>query len=244
MENPQKRDQLNYYENQVKDYEKQNSLLTRGLNRTYERKADIIIKTLKKINASKILEIGAGSGLMTYFLSNKFEGEIVALDLSKEMLELAKKRINNNNVTYVVGDGVNPDFPLEYFDAIIGVDIIHHLDDPRQAMKNWKKLVKTDGKMVFLETNVYNPINLRNIGVEHEVRSFLNTDKNLKIWAKDAGWEIVDVTPSESYTPAGPFFMVPIYKLIDKISPKIPFWKKLTALWLINATKKQTNTNL
>lgn len=238
MENSQKRDQLTYYDNQVADYEKENGLLKRGLTRAYERKAKIILKELESIKPKKILEIGAGSGLMTYFISELFSEELVALDLSKEMLELAKTRIKNPNVSYIVGDGTKPEFPEGSFDAVIGVDIIHHLEDPRAAMKEWKRLVRPGGKMVFLETNVYNPINLRNIGVEHEVRSFLNTDKNLTLWPKDAGWETVSVTPAPSYTPAGPKFMVPLFNIIDVLSPKIPVWKKLTALWLVSAQKK------
>lgn len=238
MENSQKRDQLTYYDNQVADYEKENGLLKRGLTRAYARKAKIILKELEDIKPKRILEIGAGSGLMTYFVSELFSEELVALDLSKEMLELAKTRIKNPKVSYVVGDGTKPDFTEGSFDAVIGVDIIHHLEDPRAAMREWKRLVRPGGKMVFLETNVYNPINLRNIGVEHEVRSFLNTDKNLALWPKDAGWETVNVTPAPSYTPAGPKLLVPLFNIIDVLSPKIPVWKKLTALWLVSAQKK------
>ena len=237
-ENSQQRDQLAYYDSQVTDYEKNNGLLKRGLTRAYERKAKIILKELEDIQPKKILEIGTGSGLMTYFISKHFSEEVVGLDLSKEMLEMAKSRISNPKISFVVGDGTKPDFVNETFDAVIGVDIIHHLEDPRAAMAEWKKLVRPGGKMVFLETNVYNPINLRNIGVEHEVRSFLNTDKNLTLWTKDGGWETVTVTPAAAYTPAGPKFMVPLYNIIDYISPKIPVWKKLTALWLVSAQKK------
>jgi ubiquinone/menaquinone biosynthesis C-methylase UbiE len=237
MENPQKRDQLKYYANQVADYEKENGILKRGLTRTYDRKAKIILKEIADINPKRILEIGSGSGLMTYFISQLYKEELVALDLSKEMLDLAKARIPNPKVSYVVGDGTTPDFPDGSFDAVIGVDIIHHLEDPRAAMKEWRRLVRPGGKMVFLETNVYNPINMRNIGVEHEVRSFLNTDKNLTLWSKDAGWETVSVTPAPAYTPAGPSFMIAFFHLIDIVSPKIPFWRRMAALWLVSAQK-------
>ena len=240
METSQQRDQLAYYDNQVADYEKDNGLIKRGLTRAYERKAKIILKELADIKPKRILEIGTGSGLMTFFIAKHYKEEIVGLDLSKEMLDLAKSRIADSNVSFVVGDGTKPDFPESSFDAVIGVDIIHHLDDPRAAMKEWKKLVRPGGKMVFLETNVYNPINLRNIGVEHEVRSFLNTDQNLTLWPKDAGWEIVNVSPAPSYTPAGPKLLVPLFNLIDIISPAIPVWKKLTALWLVSAQRSKS----
>lgn len=238
MVSSQKEDQLKYYNRQIQDYEKKGGLLARALNRAYQRKANIILSKLYEPKIGRILEIGAGSGLMTYYLAESYKNEIVALDLSSEMLEVAKGRLDQHNVTCAVGDGTNPEFAEDSFDAVIGVDIIHHLDDPRTAMKNWRRLVREGGQMVFLETNVYNPINLRNIGVEHEVRSFLNTDKNLSLWAHDAGWGGVSAEPAPSFTPAGPSFLVPFFQLIDKVSPHIPYWKYMAALWLLSADKK------
>ena len=140
MSDQHSKDQLSYYDNQTSDYEKR-GMFHRGLSRAYERKARIIYKQLAAIGAKRVLEIGAGSGLMTYFLVNIFDGEYVALDLSAEMLKLAEERIRNEKVQYVVGDGTAPDFDEGYFDAVIGVDIIHHLESPITAFANWKKLV-------------------------------------------------------------------------------------------------------
>tara|TARA_B100000809_G_C15052078_1_gene499282 strand:+ start:360 stop:1070 length:711 start_codon:yes stop_codon:yes gene_type:complete len=236
MSDQHTKDQLEYYDKHTADYEK-GGLLQRGLSRAYERKARIIHEQLVAIGANRVLEIGAGSGLMTYFLVNMFDGEYVALDLSAEMLKVAENRINNDSVKYVIGDGTAPEFEEASFDAIVGVDIIHHIENPITAFANWKGLVRPGGQMIFLETNVYNPLNLRNIGVEHEVRSFLNTDKNLTKWSKEGGWGSVSVTPSPSYTPSGPRLLEPLFDFIDRISVKIPLWNRLTALWLIVNTK-------
>lgn len=236
MSNQHQKDQLDYYDNQTVDYEK-SGFLHRGLSRAYERKARIIHSELVSMGAKKVLEIGAGSGLMTYFLVNMSEYEYVALDLSAEMLKVAESRIDSERVSYVVGDGVTPDFEQGFFDAIIGVDIIHHIENPVSAFANWKELVRPGGKMVFLETNTYNPLNLRNIGVEHEVRSFLNTDKNLLKWSNEAKWDFPSVTPAPSFTPSGPAFLVPLFEFIDRVSVKVPIWNRLAALWLIVNTK-------
>ncbi len=175
--------------------------------------------------------------MVTYYLIQKFSGEYVALDLSSEMIKIAQNRITANNINYIVGDATTSDFEEESFDAIIGVDVIHHLEDPVLAFKQWKKLVREGGKMVFLETNVYNPINIKNIGVEHEVRSFLNTDINLKKWSELAEWRSVSVTPAPAFTPSIHKAFHFIYDLIDKICVRIPLINKITALWLINNTK-------
>lgn len=231
---PHQKSQLSYYGETPLEYEKEG----RGLTRNYRRKADIIRAAVAPLAPSKILEIGAGSGLMTYFFMQSFGGEYTALDLSPEMLKLAEGRIKQKNIRYVCGDGAAPDFPEGYFDAVIGVDIIHHLEDPVSAMSRWKSLARPGGKMCFLETNIYNPINIREIGVEHEVRVFLNTDKNLAKWSKLAGWRAVQVSPAPAYTPGKPEILTPVYDWIDKVSVKIPLWNKLTALWLIDNTNE------
>lgn len=229
------KDQLNYYDGQTADYEKA-GLLHRGLGRAYERKANIIQEKLLEIGAERILEIGAGSGLLTHYLSALVQGEYHALDLSAEMLKIAEARVSKD-VNFLVGDGTAPGLEPAYFDAVVGADIIHHIDQPVTAFANWKDLVRSGGRMIFLETNTYNPLNLRNIGVEHEIRSFLNTDKNLIKWSREAGWDHVSVTPAPSFTPSGPELLAPIFEVIDKFSVHIPLWNKLTALWLINNTK-------
>jgi ubiquinone/menaquinone biosynthesis C-methylase UbiE len=237
MSDQQIKTQLEYYDYQTEDYEK-GRLIKRGLNRASKRKAKIIFKEINKLNATKIIEIGAGSGLVSYYLSQFFKGEIVLLDLSNEMLEMAKNRIKNPKVSFVVGDGTKTEFPDNYFDAVVGVDIIHHLYDPVIAMQEWKRIVKHSGKMVFLETNAYNPLVVRHIGLEHEVRAFLNTDKNLGKWSLEAGWEQVSVKPAPSFTPASPAFLGPFFDIIDFVSVRIPLFKKIAALWFISNTKK------
>lgn len=237
MSNQQIKTQLEYYDNQTEDYEK-SRLIKRGLNRASKRKAKIIFKELSSLNAKRIIEIGAGSGLVSYYLSQFFKGEIVLLDLSAEMLGLAKKRIENPNVSFVVGDGTKTEYSDDYFDAVVGVDIIHHLYDPVAALQEWKRIVKPSGKMVFLETNAYNPLVVRHIGLEYEVRAFLNTDKNLKKWSVDAGWDEVSVIPAASFTPPSPAFLGPIFDIIDFIAVRVPLLKRIAALWLISNTKK------
>lgn len=235
-ESSHKKAQLSYYKNPP-DYEKP-GFFGRGLTRAYKRKADIIRSVILPLaREPKILEVGAGSGLMTYFLTQDFQGEYTALDISREMLKVAEERVESADVRYVCGDGESPDFPEQYFDAVVGADIIHHLESPVAAFSRWKRLVRPGGKMCFLETNIYNPLNLANIGDEHEVRSFLNTDTNLAKWSRAAGWENVSVTPAPAFTPPHPEILGPVYDAVDKLFVRIPVLNKLTALWLIENTR-------
>jgi ubiquinone/menaquinone biosynthesis C-methylase UbiE len=232
---PHQRQQLAYYEQGADDYERA-GFLHRGLTYAYERKAEIIASALRDLQLERTIEVGAGSGLMTYFLCDRLSGRIVAQDLSAEMLAAAKSRISDPRVSYLVGDASAIDSADDSFDAIVGVDVIHHLEDPRGAMLEWRRVARQGARLAFLESNAYNPLNLRNIGVEHEVRSFLNTPANLAAWATEAGWSGVSVRAAPSYTPSGPKVLRPLLNLIDRVGPMVPGFRNLTALWLLTAS--------
>ncbi|GAA4465533.1 hypothetical protein GCM10023093_17900 [Nemorincola caseinilytica] len=230
--------QLKYYENQVDDYEKEGGMLERTTNRGYKRKATIIAATLGPQAQKSVLEVGAGSGLLTYFAVDTLKaGKYRAQDLSQSMVERAGKRVQRPELSFEVSDANHLPHPEGTFDSVFGADIIHHLSDPVQSLTEWRRVTKTGGHICVIESNAYNPLNFRNIGDEHEVRSFLNTDKNLKKWMEEAGWKNVKVVPAPSYTPPGPAFLVPLFTIIDKISPSIPGWRKLTAAWVLSGEK-------
>lgn len=82
----------------------------------------------------KILDLGAGTGLLTSYLHDRYpNGHFTLLDLSEEMLEVARSRMNNDslnndsNFSYIVGDYLKHDFEGT-FDIVISSLSIHHLE--------------------------------------------------------------------------------------------------------------------
>lgn len=90
----QQKAQTSYYGLGSGDYEKKRILLTRELNRASRRKSQIITKELNA-PLNKILEIGAGSGLISFSLTKQLNyKEYTLTDLSSKMLEDAKRRLH------------------------------------------------------------------------------------------------------------------------------------------------------
>jgi tRNA (cmo5U34)-methyltransferase len=75
-----------------------------------------------------ILDIGAGTGLLSALLLQRYpDASLTALDISEEMLKVAKKRFaGNTNVRYIIGDYVTTDLGGRY-DLICSALSIHHL---------------------------------------------------------------------------------------------------------------------
>ena len=107
-----------------------------------------------KKDKPRILDLGAGTGLLTKYLFEKYpEAEFTLIDLSEEMLKLAKNRFQRyNNFKYITADYLEHDF--NSFDIIVSSLSIHHIED-----KEKKKLYK----------KIYNALNPEGI--------FLNSDQ-------------------------------------------------------------------
>lgn len=78
----------------------------------------------------RILDLGAGTGLLTYYWYKQFpNSEYVLVDVAKEMLKVAKKRFDGiSNVTYKIADYTKA-LPNEKFDIVISALSIHHLEN-------------------------------------------------------------------------------------------------------------------
>src|SRR5690606_8382690 len=81
-------------------------------------------------NAPTILDLGAGTGLYSSFILNKYpNAKLTLIDLSEGMLDIAKERFKQHpNVTYVVSDYTKFNYN-QRFDLVISSLSIHHLVD-------------------------------------------------------------------------------------------------------------------
>lgn len=78
----------------------------------------------------KVLDIGAGTGLLSAFILKKYpEASLTLIDISNKMLEIAKQRFKNfSNINYISDDYTKFVFNGKY-DIIISALSIHHLSN-------------------------------------------------------------------------------------------------------------------
>lgn len=78
----------------------------------------------------KILDLGAGTGILTQLLHNKHpQSEITLVDISNQMLTIAKNKFKNiKHFKYIEDDYLKMNFNDNY-DIIISSLSIHHLED-------------------------------------------------------------------------------------------------------------------
>jgi ubiquinone/menaquinone biosynthesis C-methylase UbiE len=77
-------------------------------------------------NCQTALEIGCGTGSFTRRLSQHAD-RVLALDLSPEMIKVAKLRsVQYSNIEYQIADVLTWAFPQRQFDCIVSIATLHH----------------------------------------------------------------------------------------------------------------------
>ena len=158
----------------------------------------------KKFNNFRVLVAGCGIGgdvISLGFLLKEYKGSnIVAIDISPESLRITKERIklyNLDNIEVIEMSllDINPkDFG--YFDFIMCIGVLHHLEYPQSGLNKLRQVLKPDGGMYIMvygkigRTGVYQMQNLLKI-VNKNTNTFPKKINNFK--------KIYSILPSSNW---------------------------------------------
>lgn len=118
---------------------------------------------------AKLLEVGCGLGWVSNIF-NSLGFDLLAIDASEETVEEARRRYPG--VKFQTA-GAEEFAPPETFDAVVAFEVIEHLKDWEQAVRNWKSSLRPGGRL-FLSTpnrryGMDNPFKQKNV---HHLREF------------------------------------------------------------------------
>jgi len=102
-----------------------------------------------------ILEIGCGTGYFTRELT-RLGADIVAIDVSPDLLEIAKAKYSAPNVRYEIQNAYALTYADAMFDSVVGSSILHHLEI-EEALREIYRVLKPVGTIYFTEPNMLNP---------------------------------------------------------------------------------------
>jgi len=104
-------------------------------------------------STTKILDIGIGTGQLTYELYKK-GGQIYGIDFSEKMLELAGGRMTEAKFyKFDFNDGIPEELKDIKFDYIISSYAIHHIDDKQKVdfIKELYSILKDKGIIILAD---------------------------------------------------------------------------------------------
>jgi ubiquinone/menaquinone biosynthesis C-methylase UbiE len=93
----------------------------------WESELGRLVELLEGLRPARTLDVACGTG----FLTRHLNGEIVGLDASASMLEIAHERVPDGE--FLVGDALDLPFPDRSFDRIVTGHFYGHLEEEDRA---------------------------------------------------------------------------------------------------------------
>lgn len=107
-----------------------------------------------------VLDLGCGNGVSTSKLKAK---QAVGLDLSTK--QLVKSKNKYSNCSFIVGDARKLPFRDSSFDMVVAINMLHHVKNPQVVLKECFRVLKSGGRLLTVDPNLYNPIGFIGRGI-------------------------------------------------------------------------------
>jgi len=138
-----------------------------------------------------VLDIGCGNGSMAYDISKKAT-RVIAIDINKKNIQIAKEKFNNNNLTYLIGDATLVNFN-EKIDTITLSNVLEHIKERTEFLSKIKALASKILIRVPLLTRDWLAVYKKEIGMEYRLDGthFIEyTEESFKKEIEEAGLKI------------------------------------------------------
>jgi 2-polyprenyl-3-methyl-5-hydroxy-6-metoxy-1,4-benzoquinol methylase len=188
-------------------------------------------------NKKSVLEIGCGRGEVSFWIAEQTKMEVLGTDLCVPFIEKAKTAFQLPNLNFEVLDFNNAaQVKGRKFDYIIGNGILHHLYyHLPEALSNIKSLLHKNGKMIFMEPNIYNPYCAlifqipflrKKAHLEPDEMAFSKSFISKEL--KKAGFVNVHVSYKDFLLPGVPDFAINPLIQIGNVAEKLPGLKMIS----------------
>jgi ubiquinone/menaquinone biosynthesis C-methylase UbiE len=125
-------------------------------NRVARLKVDDAVAALNLKPGDVVADIGAGSGVFTLPLAKSVTstGKVYAVDIEPGLVEhIAKKAKEQKatNVQAVLGKFTDPNLPARDVDMAFIYDVLHHVENRAEYLKNLAPYLKSAGRIVVID---------------------------------------------------------------------------------------------
>jgi SAM-dependent methyltransferase len=123
--------------------------------RTAENSAGYLLPHLT--SGAALLDVGCGPGTITADLATHITpGRVTALERTADALDLARAEIARRGLTtvdFAVGDVHALDFPDDTFDVVHAHQVLQHVADPVQALREMRRVTRPGGVVAVRDSD-------------------------------------------------------------------------------------------
>ncbi len=115
----------------------------------YQATKEVVLSEARLTGQENVLEVGCGPGTWTNELQ-PLAKNIIAIDLSSQMLAQARQYVPGDNVEFHHGEFLSFDFGEKRFDRIISVRVLEYFTDTYSFLKKCLELLRPGGRIVLV----------------------------------------------------------------------------------------------
>jgi ubiquinone/menaquinone biosynthesis C-methylase UbiE len=185
-----------------------------------------ILQQMGDIQGKLLLDLGCGAGENSVYFAKK-GARCVATDYSPGMVDVALKLAAANRVT-IEGQTANAmalDFADNTFDLVYASNLLHHIPDPKIALKEMHRVLKPGGKACFWDPLKHNPV----INVYRRMATEVRTDDEMPLDINIVNYikTLFSETAYDTFWIATLWIFLRFY-LIERVDPNQErYWKKI-----------------
>lgn len=185
-----------------------------------------ILRQMGDIQGKKLLDLGCGAGENSVYFAKK-GAHCVATDYSPGMVEVALQLAERYGVEIegCTANAMALEFPDNSFDLVYASNLLHHIPDPKMALKEMHRVLKPGGKACFWDPLKHNPV----INVYRRMATEVRTDDETPLDINIVNYinSLFSETTYDTFWIATLWIFLRFY-LIEKIDPnKERYWKKI-----------------
>lgn len=129
-------------------YDLTNDVMSFGLHRRWKRH---LLDLAELPEEGRILDLAAGTGDLAGAAARETEGVVVALDLTREMLETGIGRHGGDAISWIQGDALDLPFPDRSFDRVLVGYGLRNLADLEAGLREILRCLRPGGRLVSLD---------------------------------------------------------------------------------------------
>src|SRR5688572_12150171 len=134
-------------------YDFMNRFLSAGIDRSWRKKA---IRELANDRPEYILDVATGTGDMAITAAKMlYPQKITGIDISEKMLEIGRKKIDNEgltaNIELLTGDSETINFADNTFDGVMVAFGVRNFENLQQGLSEILRVMKPGARLVVLE---------------------------------------------------------------------------------------------
>lgn len=155
-----------YYSRRAGDYDRQKIRTWRSEQGFGDEVFSRLIDSLAGVEDKPILEVCIGTGRTSLPLLEKIRPWLVGLDLSREMLGVAKTKLSSYRESFglIIGDAEHLPFQDKVFSAVICTSAMHYFACPERLLKESSRMLQKNGVFIYGDLTLH----------ELDNRGFLN----------------------------------------------------------------------